>query len=72
VTVIGARCYLDFAFDQELPMTDETDHPDLSETEIAELRALLDHRSQGPFVGLDQAKADTYAMLERKRKERGL
>lgn len=53
-------------------MTDETDHPDLSETEIAELRALLDHRSQGPFVGLDQAKADTYAMLERKRKERGL
>jgi len=53
-------------------MTDETDLCELSEEEISNLRILLDLRSQGPFVDLEEAQAETLAMLERKRKARGL
>lgn len=45
---------------------------ELHEAELAALRMLIDRRSQGPFVDLDQGEADTLAMLERKRKARGL
>ncbi len=45
---------------------------ELHEAELAALRTLIDRRSQGPFVDLDQGEADTLAMLERKRKARGL
>ncbi len=53
-------------------MTDEMNLRDLSETKIVQLRALLERRGQGPFVDLDEAEADTLAMLERKRKACGL
>jgi len=45
---------------------------ELHEAELAALRMLIDRRSQGPFIDLDQGEADTLAMLERKRKARGL
>lgn len=45
---------------------------ELHEAELAALRMLIDRRSNGPFVDLDQGEADTLAMLERKRKARGL
>jgi antitoxin ParD1/3/4 len=45
---------------------------DLHEAEIEGLRALIERRSQGPFTDLDTLKAETLAMLERKRRARGL
>ena len=45
---------------------------DLHEAELEALRTLIDRRRQGPFVDLDTLKADTLAMLEQKRKLRGL
>ena len=45
---------------------------ELHEAELEALRTLIDRRRQGPFVDLDQGEADTRAMLERKRKARGL
>jgi antitoxin ParD1/3/4 len=45
---------------------------ELHEVEVEALRALIEQRRKGPFVDLDQGEADTYAMLERKRKARGL
>ncbi len=42
------------------------------EAELGALRTLIDRRREGPFVTLEQGEADTLAMLERKRKERGL
>lgn len=45
---------------------------ELHEAELEALRTLIDRRRQGPFVDLDQAEADTLAMLERKRQARGL
>ena len=45
---------------------------ELHEAELEALRTLIDRRRQGTFVDLDTAEADTRAMLERKRKARGL
>ena len=45
---------------------------ELHEAELEALRTLIDRRRQGPFLDLDQAEAETLAMLERKRKARGL
>ena len=45
---------------------------ELHEAEIEALRALIDQRRKGPFVDLDTLKSDTLAMLERKRRARGL
>ena len=45
---------------------------ELHEAELDALRALIDRRSKGTFVDLEQGEADTLAMLERKRKSRGL
>lgn len=45
---------------------------ELHEAELTALRALIDRRSSGPFTDMDTLRADTLAMLERKRRERGL
>lgn len=45
---------------------------ELRETELEALRTLIERRRKGPFVDLDTFKADTLAMLERKRKPRDL
>lgn len=45
---------------------------ELHEAELEALRALLIERRKGPFLDLDEAEAETLAMLERKRKARGL
>jgi len=45
---------------------------ELHEAELEALRTLIDRRRRGTFVDLDTAEADTRAMLERKRKARGL
>jgi antitoxin ParD1/3/4 len=45
---------------------------ELHEAELEALRALIDRRSKGTFTDLDTLKTDTLAMLERKRRERGL
>ncbi|MBR0664690.1 type II toxin-antitoxin system ParD family antitoxin [Roseomonas hellenica] len=40
------------------------------EADLAALRALIERRESGPFVSLEEATAETRAMLERKRRER--
>jgi antitoxin ParD1/3/4 len=45
---------------------------DLHEAELEALRTLIDRRREGPFLDLDTAEAETRAMLEQKRKARGL
>ncbi|MBR0641222.1 ribbon-helix-helix domain-containing protein [Plastoroseomonas hellenica] len=40
------------------------------EADLAALRALIKRRESGPFVSLEEATAETRAMLERKRRER--
>lgn len=45
---------------------------ELHEAELEALRTLINERRRGPFLDLDQAEAETRAMLERKRKARGL
>jgi len=45
---------------------------ELHEAELEALRTLIDRRRQGTFVDLDTLKSDTLAMLERKRRARGL
>ena len=45
---------------------------ELHEAELEALRALIEQRLQGPFISLEEGEAETYAMLERKRKARGL
>jgi antitoxin ParD1/3/4 len=45
---------------------------ELREAETSALRALLNERAAGPFVGMTDAHAETEAMIARKRAERGL
>jgi antitoxin ParD1/3/4 len=45
---------------------------ELHDAELDALRTLIDRRRAGPFTDLDTLKAETHAMLERKRRERGL
>lgn len=42
------------------------------ELERAALRKLLDRRSRGPFISIDETAKRIEAMSERKRRERGL
>jgi antitoxin ParD1/3/4 len=42
------------------------------ELERAALRKLLDRRSRGPFISMDEMSRRVDAMIERKRRERGL
>jgi antitoxin ParD1/3/4 len=42
------------------------------EAEIAALRALLRERAEGAFVSVAEGRAATEAMIERKKRERGL
>jgi antitoxin ParD1/3/4 len=43
---------------------------EMHDVELQALRALIDQRRAGAFVGLDEGEAETRAMLERKRKAR--
>jgi len=43
---------------------------ELRDAEVEALRSLIDERRAGAFLDLDQAEAETHAMLERKRKAR--
>ena len=45
---------------------------ELREAEIAALRALLDERRQGPFIGTADSRRQIDAMVARKRAEHGL
>ncbi len=38
------------------------------EAEVAALRALLEERAKGPFISMDEARAQTERMIEKKRK----
>jgi len=42
------------------------------DAELDALRTLIDRRREGPFTDLETLKTQTLAMLERKRRERGL
>jgi antitoxin ParD1/3/4 len=42
---------------------------EMQEAELAALRALLDERAKGPFLSMDEVRAETAQMIERKRKE---
>jgi hypothetical protein len=53
-------------------MIDEHDGLELDEAGLANLRTLIDRRSKGTFLDQDEFEAEISAMLERKRKERGL
>ncbi len=45
---------------------------ELHDAELDALRGLIDSRREGPFTDMQTLRADTLAMLERKRRERGL
>ena len=45
---------------------------EMHDAELDALRTLIDRRREGPFTDLDTLKSETLAMLERKRRERGL
>ena len=45
---------------------------ELHDAEVHALRGLIDSRREGSFTDMETLRADTLAMLERKRRERGL